>query len=318
VGACVATDQPILVNDTVSDQRFFQKVDTSSGYRTSSALTVPLRADGKVIGALQALNKIGGFSDADVELLGIVASYSGAAIQAQLLREQAEAARLLYHELEIAREVQRKLLPQELPEVPGLDYAAFCRSAKVVGGDYYDFLPLPEGMFAFAVGDVCGKGVSAAVMMASILASLRGQLLRSPLPLGELMNDLNQTIYRSSTPERYSTLFCGVLNSDRTELVFCNAAHISPIVARAAEDGQQIRIDRPRESGLPLGLFDWARYEAANMRGETWEEALIEGVVREHIQSPAGQIVDAIMQAADAFTAGAEQFDDMTVLAVRL
>lgn len=339
VGACVARDQPIVVNDTTADERFFREVDSFSGYHTHSVLVVPLRADGQVIGALQALNKAGGFSEADVELLGLSASYSASAIQAQLLRKEAEAARLLYHELEIARDVQRRLLPQELPPLEGLEYAAYCRSAKYVGGDYYDFLSLPEGLFALTLGDVSGKGISAAVMMASIQALLRGQLLRGPLPLSTVMNDLNLSVYSSSTPDRYSTLFCGVLNAERSKLTFINAGHLPPMLVRARSNAKPERVQTGSEGGFPIGLFERAQYEqstidigpgdlivcfsdgvteATNPRDELWEDTNIEKVLLQYKDAPVQQIVEQVIYAADAFTAGAEQFDDMTLTAVRI
>lgn len=339
VGACVAADKPIVVNDATADSRFFGDVDSSSGYHTHSVMVIPLRADGQVIGALQALNKPGGFSDADVELLGLSASYSASAIQAQLLRQEAEAARLLYRELEIARDVQRRLLPHELPPQNRVEYAAFFRSAKYVGGDYYDFLPLPDGLFAFTLGDVSGKGISAAVMMASIQSLLRGQLLRGALPLSSLMNDINQAIYRSSTPERYSTLFCGVLNAERTRLTFVNAAHLPPMLVRSGAGAKPTRVHEPGQGGMPIGLFESAQYEqltidtapgdlivcfsdgiteATNPRDELWEDSNVEKVLWQCKDAPVQQIVETVVQAADAFTAGAEQFDDMTLTAIRI
>ncbi len=139
VGSCVATNQPVLVNQAATDERFFRRVDDKSGFVTESVLTVPLCADGKVIGALQVLNKPGGFSDRDVELLGFTAMYSASAIQNERLRQEAENARLMRHELDLARDVQRGLFPQDLQPVAGIEYAGFCRPAKYVGGDYYDF-----------------------------------------------------------------------------------------------------------------------------------------------------------------------------------
>ena len=177
VGACVATNQAIVVNDTSKDPRFDRDVDRSSGYVTHSVLALPLRSPaGDVLGALQVLNKPGGFEESDVKLLGLAASFSASALVAQKLRQEAEAARLVFRELEIAREVQRRLFPSHPPRIPGLDISAYCRPANFVGGDYYDFLYRPDSDLWFTVGDVSGKGISAAVLMASLQASLRSQL----------------------------------------------------------------------------------------------------------------------------------------------
>src|SRR5579871_2416401 len=139
VGACIARNESIVVNDTSLDTRFFKTVDTESGYITRSVLTLPLQgADGTPIGALQLLNKPGGFTKDDVDLLGLCSAYSASTLEEQRLRREAELARLVLQELEIARNVQQHLLPQTLPAIQGLDYAGFCRAAKYVGGDYYD------------------------------------------------------------------------------------------------------------------------------------------------------------------------------------
>src|SRR5579871_3071239 len=213
VGAAVARDETILVNDASGDERFLRSVDIGTGYVTKSALTMPLHGvDGKPIGAMQVLNKPDGFSPEDVDLLGLCGSYAASTLETQRLRKEAEVARLLLREMEIARDVQQRLLPQAPLPIPGLDYAGYCRSAELVGGDYYDFLPLPEGGFLFTLGDVSGKGIAAAVLMASMQASLRSQVVRPPESLADLMEDFNKAVYSFSTADKYSTLFCGMLN----------------------------------------------------------------------------------------------------------
>jgi sigma-B regulation protein RsbU (phosphoserine phosphatase) len=327
----------VLVNDTAADERFHVHMDALSGYTTKSALVVPLRAGGVVIGALQALNKPGGFTHSDVERLGLAAAYAASAIEDQRLREEAETARLMIHELEIARDVQSKLLPQDLPPVAGLEYTGFCRPAKFVGGDYYDFIPLPEGLFAFTLGDVSGKGIAAAVLMANIQAVLRSLLSREPLPLSLLMNHLNDAVYRASTAERYTTLFCGVLNAERTRLWYVNAGQVPPIVLRGR--GAEKHMTRPDEGGMPVGLIDAAEYEqgemelapgdlvlcfsdgiteAENAQGKLWDDSEVKKIAREHSDEPVAGLVERIVQATDQFAAGAEQADDMTVIALRV
>ena len=173
VGACIAGDEVIIANDLRNDRRFHRTIDQTSGYQTESVLCIPLRAGKRILGALQVLNKPGGFTPVDAELLGLMAVYAAAAIQTERLRTEAEEGRLLKRELDIAREVQLKMLPRTFPPIAGLEYTGFCRSARFVGGDYYDLLPLADGGFAFTLGDVSGKGVPAAVLMASIHTLLR-------------------------------------------------------------------------------------------------------------------------------------------------
>ncbi len=210
VGASINDGVSIVVNDTTSDARFLD-AGAKSGYETKSLLVIPLRgSDEKVIGALQALNKDGGFSNEDVELLGLAATYAANALETQRLRNEAVAARLVQKEIEIASNVQRHLFPQRLPQVPELECAAFCRPARWVGGDYYDFIPMPDGGMMATLGDVSGKGVAAAVLMASIQASIRTQAMHREGSLAHLMEDFNKAVYSFSTADKYSTLFLSV------------------------------------------------------------------------------------------------------------
>ena len=331
VGACIEQNKTILINDAASDPRFLGSVDKTSGYVTHSVLTLPLHgAEGNVIGALQVLNKPGGFSESDVQILGLASSYAASALETQRLRAEAEAARVLYRELEIARNVQQKLFPQKLPAVTGLEYAGFCRPAKFVGGDYYDFLALADGSFAFTLGDVSGKGIAAAMLMASIQSSLRTQMLRRPESLGHLICDLNSAVYASSTADKYTTLFCALIDPERRTLTYVNAAHVPPMIFRGEE------ILRLAESTLPVGMFPKIAYESStvalqqgdliicfsdgiteccNSTEEFWEETEIEAEVR---MCRGTEVVDRVVKGADTFAAGAEQSDDMTIVAVRV
>jgi phosphoserine phosphatase RsbU/P len=336
VGACVARNETILVNDTSRDERFLKSVDIETGYVTKSVLTMPLRgADGKPMGALQVLNKPGGFSLEDVDLLGLCTAYSASTLESQQLREEAEVAQLLFREMEIARDVQRQLLPQALPPIPGLDYAGFCRSAEFVGGDYYDFLPMPEGGLLFTLGDVSGKGIAAAILMASMQASLRSQVVRAPASLAALIRDFNKAAYSFSTAEKYSTLFCGLLDVRTRKLTYVNAGQVRPMLLRSGS-GQVERLD---SGGFPVGMLDFSEYEqgevllqpgdavlcfsdgiseATNARDEMWDESEVEKLVRTWRGLTAQQIIDLLVEATDRFSGEAKQADDMTVVAIRV
>jgi sigma-B regulation protein RsbU (phosphoserine phosphatase) len=286
------------------------------------------------MGALQVLNKPGGFSQDDVDLLGLCSGYSASTLETQRLRKEAEAAQLILQELEIAREVQQHLLPQDLPAISGLDFAGYCRSAKFVGGDYYDFLPMRDGGFLFTLGDVSGKGIAAAVLMASIQASLRSQVVRPPDSIASLMGDFNKAVYSFSTADKYSTLFCGLLNVGSGKLIYVNAGQVRPMVMRCGS-GQIERLD---SGGFPVGLLDGSEYEqgevllqpgdavlcfsdgiseATNAKGEMWDEAEVEKLAFACNALSAHQIIDKLVEATDRFTGDAEQNDDMTVVAIR-
>ena len=338
VGACVAKGEPVIVNDTSADQRFLDRVDHSTGYVTNSVLAIPLRtSDGTVIGAFQALNKPGGFSDSDVALLRLAGSYSAVAIETQRLRKDAETARMFRHELEIARDVQARLLPEGSPHVEHLDFAAFFRPAKFVGGDYYDFIDSPGGKLAFTLGDVSGKGIAAAVLMASIQASLRIPLLHGPESLTELLADVNRSFHDSYASMRYSTLFCGLIDASGRRLTYVNAGQCPPILVRRREAG--VTIERLTTGGTPIGLLPAAQYsedtvalepgdllvcysdgvsEAMNSSGEMWRESEIVALLSAAANLSPREVTDRLIQGADAFAGEAEQADDMTVVTLRV
>jgi sigma-B regulation protein RsbU (phosphoserine phosphatase) len=335
-GACVAQNEPIVVNDTSNDPRFLGRVDQKSGYVTKSMLVLPLRgSEGGVIGALQVLNKEGGFSDSDVELLGLAASYSANAIETQRLRQEAEASKLLMKELEIARNVQQRLFPQNPPKLESIEFGAYCRPAKFVGGDYYDFTAMPDDGLFFTLGDVSGKGIAAAVLMASIQAALRTQVVKPPESLAVLMNDFNKAVYSFSTADKYSTLFCGLWHPADRKLTFVNAGGCPPMLLRSASG----TVERLTEGGCPVGLLGIARYaqaevtlepgdvvlcfsdgisEATNIREDIWEEADLEKVLQSVGSQPIQEIIQRVVGAADDFTGEAEQADDMTVVALKV
>jgi phosphoserine phosphatase RsbU/P len=263
-----------------------------------------------------------------------MAVYAASAIQAERLRSEAEVARLLRHELDLAREVQMRLLPEIYAAVPGIEYSGFCRAARFVGGDYYDLLPLENGAFAFTLGDVSGKGVPAAVLMASIHTLLRSLLTRSSHDLAYVVQELNEAVHRSSSDDRFSTLFCGVVSADRREIRYVNAGHIPLYIV----DGEGV-IERPVGTNLPVGILQGRKYhegsihvkpgslvvcisdgitEVKNQAGDFWDEQCIDDVLQSSRSATVKQVNDALVDAADKWASGAEQHDDMTVLALRV
>ena len=249
-------------------------------------------------------------------------------------REMAQRERL-NRELEIAREVQEHLFPQRLPHVPGLDYCGQCRSAREVGGDYYDFLELSDGRLGMAIGDVSGKGVSAALLMASLEASLRAlaPVVHDP---SELMERVNSLVCQASASNRYATLFYAQYDPVSRGLTYVNAGHNPPVVLRNSGGSHQVfRLDIggpvigllphryqrgafSHEVGDLLVLFTDGVSESMNGRYEEWgEDRLIEFAKTCH-GLPAPEALRRIMTSAEAFAAGAPQHDDMTLTVLRV
>jgi len=249
VGTCVQTGEAVLVNDTAADSRFSAAIDKGSGYHTESLLTVPLRTSrGEVIGACQVLNKPGGFQPRDVDLVWLAASYSATAIETQRAQQAAELARKTQRELEIAREVQRHLFPRYPAQTAGVDFAVNCFPAQEVGGDYYNYWQGSDNGFHFALGDVSGKGIAAALLMASIQATLTGLGARGNLLLEPMMGELSRLVLEGSLPDTYTTLILGSYDPASHRLVVVNAGHVPPMLIRGS---RVIRLSRRLSSGAP-------------------------------------------------------------------
>lgn len=278
------------------------------------------------------------YSTTDVRLLGGVMAQMSVAVENTRLVESlaAEAAERerANRELEIAREVQERLFPRN-PVVNGCDCAGYCRPARGVGGDYYDFIRLGENQLGIAIGDVSGKGIAAALLMASLQASLRGQTMADVHDLSALMHNVNRLVYEASTANRYATFFYGELDLAMRVLRFVNAGHNAPIVLRGDE------VLRLEAGGPVVGLLPMASYgqdafqiqpgdifvaytdgisEAMNEAEEEWEEERFIAAARHFRNLESKAMIERIFAAADAFTGRAKQYDDMTlvVLKVRL
>jgi sigma-B regulation protein RsbU (phosphoserine phosphatase) len=334
IGTCIDENQVLLINNADDDQRLLRSVDDSTGYRTHQVLCVPLHAEGRVIGALQLLNKPSGFTQDDAGLLGLLAHFAASAIDSEWLRQEAESARLMRRELDLAREVQVRMLPDRPTGLDRLECIGFCRPARSIGGDYYDLIPFADGQFALTLGDVAGKGIPAAVMMASIQTLLRSLLKQGVGDLAAVLSSLNSTLFETSTPERYSTLLCGVISADRKSFSYVNAGHIPPLLIHA--DG---RLERLPDGNCPVALLPSMVYsqstaalepgdtliiisdgivEARNHDGDFWEEDEIDRVLLANREASVLKLPELLCAAADNFASGAEQYDDMTVVAVRI
>lgn len=198
--------------------------------------------------------------------LGLLAhSFNQMSSSVQGLLEEVVEKERLEQELEIAREVQATLFPKQFPQPPGMTLFGGCKAARTVSGDYYDFIAEDETHLNIVVGDISGKGISAALLMANLQAAMRSQLLSSRHEdpdatgqiLAEIMTQLNRQLYLNSPPEKYATLFLSRYDAGIRRLWYCNAGHLPPIVMNA----QATRTLEP--TGTVVGLFPDAVYHAA-------------------------------------------------------
>jgi sigma-B regulation protein RsbU (phosphoserine phosphatase) len=307
-----------------------------------SELLLPLPAKEKLLGFISLGQKRSEepYSPTDLRLLQSVAAQTGLALEVARLTSEVrtETARRerLSRELEIAREVQERLFPQQLPEIAGLDYGGACRPALGVGGDYYDFLPLAGGRLGIALGDVSGKGIAAALTMASLQASLRAEVSRASSEVGYLVGAVNRLVHGATAQNRYATFFYAQYDPAERELVYVNAGHNAPMLFRMCQANCDVK--RLEIGGTVVGLLPDASYsdatvaieegdllvlftdgitETMNAADEEWGElSLIETVKKCKDCCPRDMIAH-VMRVADEFAAGAEQHDDMTLLVLR-
>jgi sigma-B regulation protein RsbU (phosphoserine phosphatase) len=306
-------------------------------------LLLPLSLNEKVLGIMSLGRKQSEepFSKTDIRLLDSVAAQTGLALENGRLTEaiKAEVAVREKHnrELEIAHEVQERLFPQEYPSIAGLEYAGACRPALGVGGDYYDFIPLSKTELGIAIGDVSGKGIPAALLMATLRAYVRGQTIQHKTDLTEVMANLNKLVYESSAANRYATFFYAELDAASRALSYVNAGHNPPMVFRQAHRGDEVmRLDA---GGPVIGLMEDCCYrqgrialeagdvlvaytdgisEAMNAADDEWGEERLMDAVRANPIVAARALIERLMTSADAFVAGAPQHDDMTLVVVRV
>ncbi|MGH9655925.1 MAG: PP2C family protein-serine/threonine phosphatase [Bryobacteraceae bacterium] len=255
----------------------------------------------------------------------------------RLLAVEKEKERL-QTEIEIAREVQNQLYPKEAPPMCGLKLTVRCDPARMVSGDYYDYQAISKSELAFAIGDVAGKGISAALLMATLQASLRGQIARyqprngAGFPVATLVSLLNGQIYELTSLEKYATFFFGLFDEPTRTLTYTNAGHLPPLLFRGNE---VISLD---SNGTIVGAFPWASYgedrltfepgdllvcytdgitEPENAYGEMFGAERLIGLVQKHAHEDDHEIVRIVLDAVREWNHGPELHDDMTLLLAR-
>jgi sigma-B regulation protein RsbU (phosphoserine phosphatase) len=308
-----------------------------------SELLLPLTLKDKLLGFVSLSQKRSEepYSSGDLKLLKSVASQTGLALENSRLTatiaEDMARREKLNRELEIAREVQERLFPQRLPAVAGLDYFGKCRPALGVGGDYYDFLALPGGKLGIALGDVSGKGIAAALMMASLEASLRAEAMRGTEDLSTLVQSVNRLVFDATAENRYATFFYAQYDPSSRRLTYVNAGHNPPMLfRRLGGDGTPLRLgatgtvvgllaDPPfhqaaltLQPGDVLVAYTDGVSEAMNCADEEWGEDGMIATMGGADGVCAAETVDLIIGAADSFAAGAQQHDDMTLVVLRV
>ncbi|HXK04123.1 MAG TPA: SpoIIE family protein phosphatase [Verrucomicrobiae bacterium] len=248
------------------------------------------------------------------------------------IRKQAEPVRQRKSELEIAANVQQKLFPRKLHRLASLDYSGHCVPAREVGGDYYDFLEISERKIGFVLGDVSGKGVPAALLMANLQACFRSQQPSSLENPAQVLRAVNRHFFESTTADRYATLIFAVYDDATRKIRYVNCAHCPPLILRAGGE-----LERLPSTATMLGAFArWDCVEAeTDLRpedtlllysdgvteagadcGEDFGEDRLIHALRVNQRQPAQPLVEAIVHDVQEFS-GAARSDDVTVVALR-
>jgi sigma-B regulation protein RsbU (phosphoserine phosphatase) len=340
------TASPAMV-DRQAPERWLEEADEQEKSlleETRAELLLPLPGRSRLLGLLTmgAKQSEEAYSPSDLRLLGSLGTQTGLGLEiaelARSLAQESTQRALIQREIEIAREVQERLFPQSIPTVRGVTLGGCCRPALGVGGDYYDIFEMSEGKLGLAIGDVSGKGVPAALLMASLRACLRTMTTLGESDLAKLMERLNELVYESSAAHRYATFFFAVYDRFLGRLSYVNAGHNPPFLLRNAA-GSSTRCERLKAGGPVIGLLPHATYEeqlltleagdllllytdgfseAMTNDDEEWGEDRMLAAVEALRSKAAADVISGLFEAADRFTQGAPQQDDMTLLALKI
>jgi phosphoserine phosphatase RsbU/P len=334
-GHVAQTRAPLNIPDAYADPRFNPQSDRDTQFRTRSILCAPMLTHaGRLIGVIQVLNKVGhaSFTGDDERLLAAFASLAGIALDRARLIESFLEKQKIEASLRLAHDIQMGMLPKEFPKRGEFELYALLRPARSVGGDLYDFR-LDGRHLWFAVGDVSGKGVPAALFMA-VTKVLLGASIEMESSPAAVLGRVNRGLCRDNEQGLYVTAFLGRLDIETGELLYANAGHNPPYHLR--KDGTALPL--PADTGLVLGVREDFEYrtetlqlaaadgifaytdglsEALNLAGEEFGLERLSAYLRSVTRQPATAVVEDCASTLAAFVGAAPQFDDTTIFSVR-
>lgn len=322
--------EPVVVEDVTKDLRYYALYGD-----TKSEMDIPIISRDMVLGVFNLeSNSLSAFSRRDRRLVQALAGQAAIAIEnANLLREMLEKKEL-ERELKIARRFQRALLPRNLPDIEGYEFAAINVPSKTVGGDIYDFIQFSDGRIGISIGDVAGKGTPGAIIMAMLFSTYRG-IVRRKIPVNKMMYDLNNLLKKRISSSNFITFFYGELMPATGEFIYSNAGHCTPILLRHND-----QVERLQEGGLVLGFLPDSKYDLGRTvlqpgdllflftdgvteampanREEIFDEARLLSLLRENKNAPAMALLRKIYHKVKAYTKAAQLQDDFTAVAIKV
>jgi serine phosphatase RsbU (regulator of sigma subunit) len=320
----------VLVRDAQLDDAFKGRMSIVE-HKVHTMMAVPLQTKDQTIGLIYVDSPfiLREFTKDDLSLLTVMANVAAIRIENARLAEVEVAERMFQRELSQAAEIQRRMLPDEAPKVANADLAGYNAACRTVGGDYYDFFDYGDGRVAMALGDVSGKGMPASLMMMALHARVQ-VLAEDPGNLSEFMTRLNKATCANCPSNRFITFFFCVLTAGTGDVRYANAGHNPPIVVRASGHTELLEGAGPVLGIMPVATYSEQRAhldpgdmlvlysdgvtEANNAEFEEYGEARFIDVLRQYRHEPAAVIVQAVTQSVAAFTAGAAQADDITLM----
>ena len=325
--------ESILTSDALIDDRF-RRGHSVEAQQLRSVMCVPLWNNRAVIGLIYVDNRHRAalFTEDNLRLLTYLANVAAVKIENARLFEQVVAAERMEQELQKAREIQDFLLPAQGPPIPGYEVSGHSAPCQAVGGDYFDYVELPGGRYALGLGDVAGKGLPAALLMASFQASLHA-LCEMGLPPGETIGRLNRLLSRRIPQNRFVTFFFSVLDPERHTLTYVNAGQNPPCRVRASAD-----VERLAATGPPLGLLANASFETRTLeilpgdvvvcfsdgategRGasdEEFGEGRLIDIVRQDLSATPEAIVNRVAAAVERHCVASPRQDDITFVVLK-
>jgi sigma-B regulation protein RsbU (phosphoserine phosphatase) len=252
-------------------------------------------------------------------------------LHARLLEEEQAYIRV-QEELRLAYDIQTNLLPEKPPEINGYDIAGRSIPAKVVGGDYFDFIPMDNNRLAFCLGDVSGKGMPAALLMANLQATVRGQILLNA-STSDCLEHSNMLLFQNTSPDKFASFFLGILDTNSHQMFYSNAGHNYPLLF-----SKEKKLKRLESAGIVLGClesFDFQAeqltlspgdlflvysdgiIEAFNAQEEEFGEERLNRIILENWNDPSEKLLENILQAVSKFTGDAPQTDDITLIIIK-
>ncbi len=337
-GTVAQSGTPINIEDAYKLPYFDPSTDQKTGYRTRSLLCMPIRHKGgtEVVGVIQLLNQkvTGLFTAEDQDFLQKLSGHMAMALENARLHRAALEKQRMERELEMARGIQRSLLPEAPPVISGYELAVSNTPCFEVGGDYYDFLSLGPQTLLLVIADVEGKGVSSALVMSNLQATLRA-LVTHLHSLEVLALSLNEMICNDTKSKKFLSIFLGLLDTRRNGLHYINAGHVPPVLVNGETGEYQLL----QAGGTVVGLFPDSEYargsaklrpgdilvlctdgitEPCNLEEEEFGSERLADCVSRHRQLTAEQIVNAVLREVYDFSRGGVHTDDKVLMVLKV